>query len=129
MGLLSGFFGWRPGEGANSPTPPPGFDAIWQPGEIAECIVAGTWVNALARTVSSGPDIGERHRVAGVKSVWHPHYGVSITLLSFSVYQGWFTCIEFRKVVPQHDAAEAADRAFLEQLRPARASETAGRDA
>ena len=117
-------FGSRPGpQPRPSPQPrpaPPGYDAIWHTGEIAECVVSGVWTHIKSNTPSTGPDIGERNRVVGVVAGLHPDLKCRVTLLSFAAYEGWFSCIEFRKVVPHADAAEAADAAFIASLKPAR---------
>lgn len=115
MGLLSHLFGKSP-----PPPPPPGFDAIWQPGEIAECIDGGGWYELPARAAASGPETGERFRVTRVEYAGHPLLGVKIAWLFFAPWPGAFPAVHFRKVVPQADAAEAADAAFLASLKPAR---------
>lgn len=118
--LLSRLFG-KPAPPAPRTRPiPPGFDAVWQPGEIAECISGGDWRCCIDGSLETGPVTGERNRVVRVELHMHPFFGQRCAFLRFATHSGAFCCTAFRKVVPQADAAEAADAAFLASLKPAR---------
>lgn len=97
--------------------PPPGFDALWHPGEIAECVSDGRWFTFPGDEQTAGPRLGDRLRVVAVGSGFHPMIAGPASFLEFPRWSHRFPAHCFRKVVPQADAAEAGDSQFLEQLR------------
>lgn len=93
----------------------------WHPGDVAECIFAGPWVDFYSGIVDTGPGFGSRFSVADVVTVQVPGLGAKQSLV-FKAYPGVvYNAAKFRKVRPQADEQIAADAAFRETIhRPSR---------
>lgn len=93
---------------------PPAED--WEVGDRADCIVESPWVNAAGELVEDpGPGF------AAIVRAVHIARGRDGALRPFLVFARWptrsFDARFFRKLTPRADAAEAADAAFLDQLK------------
>lgn len=88
----------------------------WAPGDLAECVDGGFWVNAR-NEMRCDPDRGW----TGVVSVVHlapDFFGRHRIFLRFQRWpDSMFDARSFRKLTPQADAATAADADFLQQLK------------
>lgn len=117
MGRFSRLFG-RLRPPSRQPASPPGFDAVWHPGEIAECIAKGQWIYSEPEGgPAPGPSYGDRLRVVRVVYETHPEAVGPIPFLILSPWEFAYPAFYFRKVVPQADPAMAAESAFIAQLR------------
>lgn len=98
---------------------------IWLPGDMAECIGTGNWSN-LHEGACPGPRAGEQMIVRDVSQSPHPlNVDECTTFLHFARFGNRrYEACRFRKLALRADAAEAADAAFLEQMRPAPALST-----
>jgi len=88
----------------------------WQPGDQAECIVAGRWYRG-GIIPNTGPQLGEIRVVCSVVESSHCVTGEPATFLGFSRYSGVFVSSGFRKVRPRADEREAAEPEFAKLLR------------
>ena len=96
-----------------------GGDPGWQPGDLAECVVRGKWVD-LAGGASSGPARGDIRMVHQVRAAGERFHGIRVPcdMLGFLRRPGvFFAATAFRKIQPRADREVAATRAFREQLR------------
>lgn len=105
------------------PTPTP--SANWSCGDVAGCIVdsSGSWVFRSGGQLAGGPAEGDCNLVVAIvapRSSDHRRY------LAFRRWpNAFFDASCFRKIVPVADAAQAAEPAFIDGLRPARNLEPA----
>lgn len=93
----------------------------WAIGDRADCIVQTPWVNAGGDIVEDpGPGF------AAIVRAIHIARGRDGALRPYLVFARWptrsFDARFFRKLTPRADAAEAADAAFLDQLKQIPAS-------
>lgn len=101
----------------SSETRPPE-DKSWAPGDQAECINADSWFThtPFGWANSIGPECGQVFIVTAVHIAPHPQHGEAIFLTLKGVPSRW-EASAFRKLKPVADKAEAADTAFLADLR------------
>lgn len=94
----------------------------WRPGDQAECIFDGDWLNvATGETGTFGPIRGEIRIVTAV-------FPGSVSLrpviwLQFDRYPGAFNGTAFRRIDPKADTPIAAQPEFLPWLRSVEATE------
>lgn len=106
------------GRGAAAETWPP-INEDWQAGDLAECIVQGSWARD-----GPGPDLGDVHRVVDVikgRSVDDDSPGWGLKLSGYSYF---YNADCFRKVQPRADALERCEADFLPLVRPVRVPAT-----
>jgi len=119
---------WWAGRGRRGAQGKVDADLDWAPGDLAECILRGQWLDVVRGPLAFGPQYGERYRgTAGhaALGVFGPAALPGLAL-SFAPWPtGWWHASSFRKVQPRADLAEAADQAFIASLKPARIPETA----
>lgn len=108
-------------EGSGKPDQPPlSGDTSWVAGDLAECIVSGTWWQLVAPGVmvpATGPQMLDVNRVVSAEPGLDVRTGQHVLFLQFAAWPRPFVSSAFRKVVPQADTAERADPAFVEDLR------------
>lgn len=89
----------------------------WCAGDLAECIYAGPWYRQGLIPHDGGPVYSEVRMVRDVRLGKDPLGESRIELLIFDAYPGKaYVARCFRKIVPRADAAERADRRFVEDL-------------
>jgi len=92
-------------------------DKSWRAGDLAECIVDGTWYSLEDGATKPGPSKGERRVVTQVE-LSGDAAGHMVLWLTFAKSRGQiFRADQFRKIVPQADTACAADADFLPWLK------------
>lgn len=89
----------------------------WEPGDMAECIVATVWGNSHG-LAEGGPQRGSVFIVRTVREVTDAPDGANGTFLGFSPWPDIRFCADsFRKLAPRADEITAADRAFVDRLK------------
>lgn len=95
-------------------------DPGWQVGDLAECVTDGPWQVCTptgAMIPSTGPQQGEVRIVIATGIGPHPLRESDVIWLHFARYEGRYSALNFRKIVPQADRAERGAADFLPWLR------------